>query len=242
MLPGLPHLRDVDIIGFDLDDTLYHKDASIDAIIQGEICRQVAELTSKPLHEVTEQWDATYPVVRSGGKTLDAMGVDPAKGKVIIQMALETPAVLDALQPDPELNAQLLELRKRGKKLSLITGSNTPLAYKKLARLGMSPTWFSPIIGGEVSKRDGYAFPRWIEEYHPDAPARRRLYIGDGFARDILPLLHLGIRPALVNSSDTVPAEYTYACVATGETYTGATPAVPSYPTLQALLADLLAS
>ncbi len=188
----------IQVIGFDLDQTLYPKSDLIDAEIQRYIFRKIADHLHCSLAEAEAQFATLYQDGRglSGRKTLMTLGIPRAEET--IQEALENADITKFLAPNPEVYLLLERLRHKYQYIDLITGSNEPIAREKLQQLKIPSAIFSSIITGEVAKSDGTAFKKWLS-FYPNLPASTFLYIGDREKTDYIEPMKLGINTILVN-------------------------------------------
>ncbi|MEJ0053649.1 MAG: HAD family hydrolase [bacterium] len=191
--------KDVRVVGFDLDQTLYPKSPDIDTMIQKYLYEKIAEHRGIALIDAELLFKELYRDGSglSGRQTLESLGLSEASN--LVQEALERADIAAVLRPDQTVNRFLAELRVSCDGMDLITGSNLSQTQKKLAALGLSPESFTHCLTeDQASKSDGAAYRLWLSLY-PHLPPRHFLYIGDRVQSDHVVPAALGIRTALVN-------------------------------------------
>lgn len=199
--------RRLEVIGFDLDNTLYPVTPEVDAVIQSYIHEQSAEILGISFDEAKHRFDALYQAGQglSGGKTLKAMGIQTDRD--IVQEALEHADVASTLKPDYELVELIGKLSSNYASIDLITGSNRRQTYAKIAALGLSASDFDLVLtADDASKSTGEAYQLWLD-HHPDVSPDAFLYVGDRKQLDSDIPATFGIQTALVNSTATPTPE-----------------------------------
>ncbi len=197
--------KNIRVIGFDLDQTLYPKSPEVDKKIQSYIVERIAKNKGTTLREAEKLFSDLYREGRglSGRKTLIALGIPSAGG--IVQEALERADIASVLSPDVQTLTLLKDLSLRYNSLDLITGSHRKETEKKLRALGIPLQMFGHIITEEVkSKSDGAAYVYWLSLY-PTCTPSQFLYVGDRSSDSTVPHT-LGIQTALVNIKTRDPA------------------------------------
>lgn len=187
------------VLGFDLDQTLYPKSPEIDEAIQAYIYVKIAEHRGCSIEEGKKLFRSYYPKL-SGSKSLMALGVPNAHN--IVQEALERADIDKFLTPNQDVHKLLYDLKKHFGSLSLLTGSNKPIAMKKLLKLEIDLSLFDFVITGETPKSDGTAFRQWLEHFQQhDSTLKPEefLYVGDRVSTDVDMPATLGIKSVLVN-------------------------------------------
>ncbi len=194
----------INVIGFDLDHTLYQGSKETDRVIQEYIFKKIATHRICSLEEAKKLFEDHYQEGRglSGRKTLLALNI-PNAGE-IIQEALENADVAQTLTNNPEIVRILNDLKQQYHNIDLITGSGKEQSLKKLSALGIPEHFFSHYITDEIAfKGDGSAYTYWMELY--SFPAEAFLYIGDRLEVDHLIPKNLGIETMLVNVKEKIP-------------------------------------
>lgn len=196
------NFKDIKIIGFDLDQTLYPKSPEIDTAIQKYIYNEIAKKLSITLGSAEEKFKSLYKNGHglSGRKTLITLGFPEEGAENIIQEALENAEIAKFLHPNESL---IKLLKKLGQKytLDIITGSNLKITTKKLMSLGINSQLFQYLITDEnASKSTGEAYRLWLSKYSNYSP-HEFLYIGDRPRSDYEVPKTLGIKSILVNVS-----------------------------------------
>ena len=194
-----------EVIGFDLDQTLYPKSPEIDQAIQTYLYERIAEFKKVSLNEAEKLFRDLYKEGRglSGSKTLEALGLPDAKEQV--QLALERAPIDKFLKPDQETIGLMKKLKEKYFNLDLITGSDRDNTLRKLNKLEIEPSLFSHIITkDDASKRDLAAYKMWLE-FYPDFKPEQFLYVGDRVSSDHEVPRQIGIRTLLVNQKEIDP-------------------------------------
>jgi len=196
----------IEVIGFDLDNTLYHSTPEIQKRIRGEIYVNLSHKLGVSLKEATRLFEENYesdnPWGHSGTRTIQELARRYGKdlnGSDIVQSALEHSNILDLIDPNPKLVDMLGKLGK-GRSLDLLTGSKYNIAVKKLEKIGIPVQIFEYILSAEErgSKSDGKLYTHWLELR--EIPSYKILYVGDNERQDILPAKEFGIRTCIVRN------------------------------------------
>ncbi len=197
--------KDIRIVGFDLDQTLYPKSPEIDAAIQEYIYVKIARHRHCSREKAKKLFTDLYQDGKglTGSQTLQKLGVPHPKE--VVQEALERADISKFIVPNPKTKDLLHKIRQKFRGLDLITGSPNSIALKKLELLAIERETFHFVIPGEFPKGDGSAFRLWLETY-PDAQPSQFLYIGDREKTDHIIPQEFGIRTALVNITKPNPA------------------------------------
>lgn len=188
------------IVGFDLDQTLYPKSPKIDEAIQKYIYERISQHQGCTLAEAERRFKEHYPSL-SGSKTLEKLKIPNARE--IVQEALERADIAKFLHPSPEIRELLQGIRKKYGSVSLLTGSDKPIALKKLKALEIPLDLFDFTTFGEPSKSTGEAYVKWIDHFKRVSPTlqpQNFLYIGDRYASDVEIPERMGIQAWLVNN------------------------------------------
>lgn len=194
----------INVIGFDLDHTLYQGGKETDRVIQEYIFKKIATHRICSFEEAKKLFEDLYQEGRglSGRKTLLALDI-PNAGE-IIQEALENADVAQTLISDTEMVSILNDLKREYHHIDLITGSGMEQTLKKLSALGIPEHFFSHYITDEIAfKGDGSAYTYWMKLY--SFPPETFLYIGDRLEVDHLIPKALGIETVLVNVKEKIP-------------------------------------
>lgn len=201
-----PDLRNIRVIGFDLDQTLYPKSPAVDARIQEYLYEKIAVTRRVSRDEAERLFAKRYRggAGLTGSQTLRDLGIPDADE--VVQEALERADIASLLTPDKETNRLLSEVCEHYEGMDLITGSNRVQMEKKLQALGLSPQLFSNLItADDATKSDGSAYRLWLARY-PALVPDQFLYVGDRIRSDHEIPSTLGIRTALVYVDATDPA------------------------------------
>jgi len=191
-------LRDIRVVGFDLDQTLYPKSPLIDEMIQSYLYEKIATQRDVSPEVAKDLFNERYRngAGMSGGQTLRDLGL--ANGSDLVQEALEHADIASVLSPDIEINKLLGQLSAKYEGVDLITGSNMRQTHMKLNALGIQPDTFSHILtADDGSKSGGDNFRNWLALY-PHLTPGQFLYVGDRPRTDHEIPSALGIKTALV--------------------------------------------
>ncbi len=188
---------EVDLVGFDLDKTLYEPNPAIDEKIQDYACRKASEILNKDYSFIRKEFDRLFLETQSGKDSLTILGLK--NGSDIMQEALEYSDISSILEEDKELNRMMKNLKKVYG-LFLITGSAKRIALKKLEALGIDSKIFHPTLYSEskYKRKDGSAF-NYVSNLC-NVPFEKMMFVGDREQADIIPAKKLGIKTAIVNS------------------------------------------
>lgn len=185
----------IEVIGFDLDGTLYPSTKEIQKRIRNTIYQKLSSECGIEICEARFLFEENYDRLSSGSRAVEEIAKKYQKnisGVNLIQDSLQEADILDLLKPNPAL-ADMLTRLSQEYPLDLITGSRKPLAINKLERLGINQKIFSTIWGKETGdKLSGELFKWWIEIRNK--PASSLLYVGDNTRQDIDTPKSLGIQ------------------------------------------------
>jgi FMN phosphatase YigB (HAD superfamily) len=193
--------KNIKVIGFDLDQTLYTKSPKIDEAIQKYIYQKIVDHKNIKLTVARKLFRELYKEGQglSGSKSLEALKIPRAKE--IIQEALELADIAKYLKPNKKTSDLILALKKRYKNIDLITGSNLKITKLKLKSLTLPLDYFSHIITkDDGSKSEKTAYKIWLGLY-PKNKLKDFLYIGDRKTSDYEIPKEMGIKTILVNQN-----------------------------------------
>lgn len=194
--------KNIKIIGFDLDQTLYPKSPEIDRIIQEYIYDEISSLLKIDKKKAKQKFNNLYKNGKglSGSKSLMVLGFHHERAREIVQEALENAPLSKFLKPDIDLINLLNNLKSKYDSIDLITGSNIKNTLTKLEKLKIQKNIFSHIItASEASKSDLSAFNLWFS-FYPEYKPKNFLYIGDRPSSDYEKPSKIGIKSILVNT------------------------------------------
>lgn len=188
-------IKDIKVLVWDLDGTLY----SEEGVIRKEIHKNVISIVSQhkkiSFIEAKKLFYKLYNKFYSSTKTLLYLGVDK---DYILAGSWYSQAQLKHLKKDQKL----IEMFKKLKHLShiLSTNSEQSVTFKKLKILGFKTEFFDKIftnkeMGGRI-KPDPYAFE--IVCRHTKLKPCQHLFIGDNENKEIIPAKKIGMRTCLV--------------------------------------------
>ena len=191
----------IQVIGFDLDNTLYPSTAEMQKKIREKIYEKISDLFGIDYEEAKRKFEESYLKIKSGSRAIRGIAKEVGYcGEIdnldLVQEAIQEADVLDLIKPNPKLKEMLLRLKKK-LDLDLITGSSQNLILGKLSRLGIETHLFDYVLDGDSgSKLDGDVFRRWVE-LRRGVP-ERMLYVGDNEKQDIDPPKSLGIKTCFI--------------------------------------------
>lgn len=191
----------IEVIGFDLDGTLYPLTSEIQKRIRTKIYENISLEFNIPVEEAEKLFEGLYnseglEYSHSGSRTIKEisrrLGEDK-DGEGIVDKSIAEADILNFIEKNSKL-VELLDILYKKYSLDLVTNSSKELAYKKLEKIGINPSIFKNILTSEdgKSKSDGSKFQNWLEirKVSPD----KILYIGDNKKQDIIPNRELGIK------------------------------------------------
>lgn len=199
MLVMARKFADIQVIGFDLDQTLYPKSPKIDEAIQDYLYKCIAEVHECTYEQARQMFTSRYKDGKgmSGSQTMQDLRIPNASE--VVQEALEKADIAEFLMPNQKTIHLLKELKKHFSAIDLITGSAHTVCMSKLDHLAIDPKLFDHIItADDASKSSGDAYKQWLLYYPSLAPASF-LYIGDRPRSDVEVPNELGISSILVN-------------------------------------------
>jgi len=198
----------IEVIGFDLDNTLYSSTPEIQSRIRGGIYHRLSEEFGISFYEAKELFEENYrgsfPWSYSGSRTVEEIARRFKKqldGSDIIQQSAGQADILCLLEPDPAVQDMLTRLGEK-RELDLITSSKYHLALDKLKRIGIPFSLFRNIISTEFhgSKSDGTVYKFWLSLR--EIPPNQVLYVGDNPKQDIEIPRRLGIRTCYLGEKE----------------------------------------
>ncbi len=194
----ITYTDDMDVILFDLDDTLY---SEIDNV--KECITHVTETHGCPelRDEIFEEFKAGWNYII---RFTDKKEFDNEKKRAWIKTYLSTRPFLTPYDGVTEMLSGLL---KSGKRLGIITDGRPEGQAAKLDALGIAH-YFEKIIitdalGGEEFRKPSTKAFTIMQEYF-GVPFEKMMYVGDNPERDIEPPLHLGMRAVLFDNDDGI--------------------------------------
>lgn len=193
--------KDIKLVGFDLDNTLYENNSEIDYRIATEIAETI--LKHKPELENIDNarmlCDKLYEKTGSRTQSLKELGIKNA-GQIAYE-CMERADFLDLIQYDEKLVQLMTEIHNKYSTF-LITSSFSNLAAARLRKIGLDEKLFDYILFGESAmpnkKIDGSIFSYFLKKsnYLP----QEHVYIGDNLKGDILPAKSVGIRTIAIGN------------------------------------------
>lgn len=202
-------MSNIEIIGLDLDNTLYPSTPEIQKRIRTTIHKKISLVFDIELERAENLFENYYSELMSGSKTIEEIAEIFGKKDYpdIIQESLEEVDILDLIYSNPKLGDMLSRLKTK-RELDLLTGSPKKLTLKKLKKLGIKYNTFENIFAhnNDLSKSTGDLYKLWIS-------TRRKnpeyfLYIGDNPKQDIDVPKKLGIKTCFIGEKEYENADF----------------------------------
>lgn len=195
-MSGLINQKEIRVIGFDLDGTLYPSTPEIQARIRKRIYEKISELAAVSFEKACDDFERLYAQYHSGGKALREILGDMANNRDIVQEAMQEADILKLIHKNPALKEMFARL-SRTKSIDLLTGSEYEFAIKKLERVGLERSDFEIVLStADGSKTSGELYEKWIAARNINAG--QILYVGDNKTQDIDVPKRLGIRTCIL--------------------------------------------
>lgn len=191
----------IQLIGWDIDGTLYPPSSEMELAINNLKIKAVAEKLKCSETEARNRFNTRLAQLKSNTKVLDSLGID---GQAFFVGVWDQLDLQQYIHPDPNLVAAFS--RVKSLRQAVLTNSNTPeQAEKKLSLLGLSPDQFSPILTSTmigINKPDKKAFEIFLHSVNLEP--EQVLYVGDREEVDVLPAHALGMRTAIIRGKSNV--------------------------------------
>lgn len=188
------------VIGFDLDNTLYKPNKEINEKIKRYVCKLASEKLSEDYSEIRRLFNKNYAKNHSGSKSLEILGIN--NPKELMQSALEN---IDTsfLKKDDRLKNLIEDIYEKYE-LFMVTSNKLDTAIRKLDALGIYSGVFNPLISCEskLNREDSSVFEYIKKEFKVDYGDI--LFIGDREQTDIIPANSIGVVTAIVNSKSSI--------------------------------------
>ncbi len=170
------------LIAFDLDDTLYKER---DYVASG--LRAVAHSASRESGLPSEELEELLLGAPDGHAAFDALearlrgaGVDYPVWRMVAEYRNHVPAI----SPDPEVEAVLAELKRRGHTLALITDGNPVRQHAKVSALRLDRYFDTTNIIVSADTGSDKTTPLPFAQAERLVRGQRRYYVGDNPAKD----------------------------------------------------------
>ncbi len=202
-------LKNICVVGFDLDGTLYPTTSKIQQRVRGKIYEKLAFAFNinigKAENLFEENYNGNFPWSYSGSRTIEELARRYNKilnGSNIVQESLEQADILDLINPNQKLN-EMLERLSNEYGLDLITSSAYKSAYNKLKKIGISYSLFNNLWAEKKfgNKTDSTIYKNWLSVR--EISGNQALYVGDNKKQDIKSPNSLGIKTCLVSEDKT---------------------------------------
>lgn len=192
--------KEIRLIAWDLDGTLYPFDAVLNKKIEDEKTAVVATELGLSKAAAAATLDELYQRLKSNTKALNTLGIE---GETFFLELWERLDLTPYIHPNPELATRLQEIANAGDVSQVIlTNSNTQATVKKkLDLIGISVEVFSAIYTSvEIGfvKPDRRAFEFVLQQQA--LQSNEVVYIGDREETDIKPAHEVGMRTVLVSN------------------------------------------
>jgi len=200
-------LKDIKVIGFDLDGTLYPLTDEIQKKIRARIYRKISSEFDISYEQARNSFELEYEKILSGSRTIEIIAKQlnkPLTKKDFVQEAIEETDVLDLIEENLKLERMLLRLKNK-KSLDLLTGSPYFGIFKKLKKLKINPNLFENIFTREDGLKYLDLYNKWIgkQGFCPE----NFLYIGDNKKQDIDIPKALGIKTCFLGEYNNADFE-----------------------------------
>lgn len=202
-------LKNICVIGFDLDGTLYPSTPKIQKKIRKEIYEKLASIfdisIKKARNLFEENYNGNFPWSYSGSRTIEELARRYEKnlnGSDIVQESLEQADILDFIKPNLELKEMLGRLSNKYR-LDLITSSTYKSTYDKLEKIGIPKAFFKFFLAEKKFgyKTDGTIYEHWLRVR--EIFGNQALYVGDNKKQDVQSPKRLKIKTCLISEDKT---------------------------------------
>lgn len=170
-------------IGFDIDNTLYKQSPEMRESVRMTISKKIAENISVSIGEAKLKLEEGLEKYDSTSKTMRELGIEDPKS--LIWEALQETDVSPFVRKDEKLLSLLLELKKKGIVLDLITAREEVSSKKILECLGVPLNIFDYKVYA-ANKKEVTPFIKW-HRYTKTEPSEIA-YVGDDGKADVQPI------------------------------------------------------
>lgn len=193
----------INIVGFDLDGTLYKCTPEINDRVRNQIAKEILE--RKPdlgnIEKARKFFEERYAKLQSGTKVLaECMRQHESSTPTDLMDKCLAEADVVNLIPRDEKLCEILEEISQGHVTYFLTSSPRDLALSKLSALGIDPLVFDFRFYSDTEeagqKNNGSAFRYAIAKV--GGPGKEHLYIGDRLKSDIRPANKMGMQSLAV--------------------------------------------
>jgi len=188
-------IKDIKILVWDIDGTLYHENSKVKQAIYQNIIQLIIKTKGMDKKQAESLFYKLYRPTNSSTKVLLKLGVSP---DYILSGKWYTSAQIKYLKSDLRLIHMLSQLKNY--RQIVCTNSQINSAINKLNIIGIKPDYFEKIFTnqdfGIRVKPDLYAFKLILK--YTQLPADEHLFIGDNEIKEIIPAKKLGMRTCLV--------------------------------------------
>lgn len=189
-------IKDIKMIGFDLDGTLYPNNKEIGRLMNKKQMDLVAAKLKLNRKNSEYEFNKVLTKLKSNTKSLDYLGIDGLKFCLDFW---DSTNLSKYIHRDNALKNMLLKLKKHTR-LSIFSNSNKiSHIKKKLSLIGISPNIFNPIVSSVDigrNKPDLKAFKEYIKR--TNLKPYEILYTGDRIEVDIIPAKKAGMKTCFV--------------------------------------------
>jgi FMN phosphatase YigB (HAD superfamily) len=195
-------LKGVEIVGFDLDGTLYPFTKDSINPVRTEIAKKI--LDKKPeletIDNAREYFESRYEEIESGSRILEEAGYK--NGRLTMDECLANADIIPFIKNNTLL-ASYLEILKLKRPLFLLTNSPEDLSISKLEKIGIHPETFHYRIYGDshesITQNNGKPFEAILRR--TSLEGSQHAYVGDRKDSDITPAKRLGMKTIAVHSN-----------------------------------------
>ena len=189
-------IKDIKMIGFDLDGTLYPNNKEIGRLMKKKQMDLVAAKLKLSRYKAEYEFNKVLKKLKSNTKSLDYLGIDGLKFCLDFW---DNTNLSKYIHKDDALKNMLLKLKKQVR-FSIFSNSNKiSHIKKKLSLIGIPSNIFNPIVSSVdigCNKPDLKAFKGYIKK--TNLKPHQILYIGDRVNVDIVPAKKAGMRASVV--------------------------------------------
>lgn len=189
-------IKDIKMIGFDLDGTLYPKHKEIGRLMNKKQMDLVTEKLKLSRKNAEYEFNKVLKKLKSNTKSLDYLGIDGLKFCLDFW---DTTNLSKYIHKDNVLKNMLFKLKKHVR-FSIFSNSNKiSHIKKKLSLIGIPSNIFNPITSSVdigYNKPDLKAFEGYIKK--TKLKPHQILYVGDRVNVDIIPAKKAGMRACIV--------------------------------------------
>lgn len=200
-------MKDIKALVFDLDRTLYDRWSTLRGVCyivrkahpdwwKDELCYEqiYEEFHDSDYNHIYGGWEEVYTDFQRKGIFKNAPDVNTFRDEVLEGFKI-------VAVPIPFVREMMVEFRRQGYKLGIITNGESKLQWRKIELLDFIPLFDKILVSGDLdcAKPDAKIFRRMAEELK--VKMDEFLFIGDGPVIDIQGSYNAGCTPVFVKTS-----------------------------------------